>query len=104
MTIVHFKEGFIMAKGATGTNTSTIVYRRQKAVPSKCSECRNLRIVDGQKLCMATGDYLLRTKTSCLYYSGPYISRKKPAKKAKHTKISKHKKYTKLSGSKKKHS
>ena len=93
-----------MAKGATGTNTGTIIYRRQKAVPCKCSECRNLRIIDGQKICMATGDYLLRSKTSCLYYSGPYIKRKKPAKKSKYTKISKYKKRAKTSGSKKKRS
>ncbi len=93
-----------MAKGSTGANTSTIIYRRQKAVPSKCSQCRNLRIVDGQKICMATGDYLSRAKTSCLYYSGPYIARKKPAKKSKRTKNSKYKKRTKSSGSKKKRS
>lgn len=93
-----------MAKGATGANTSTIVYRRQKPVPCKCSACKNLRIVDGQKICMATGDYLLRAKTSCLYYSGPYIARKKPAKKNKYKKASIHKKRTKISASKKKHS
>lgn len=93
-----------MAKGATGTNTGTIIYRRQKAIPCKCSECRNLRIVDEKKICMATGDYLLRAKTSCLYYSGPYIKRKKPAKKSKYTKISKYKKRAKTSGSKKKRS
>ena len=93
-----------MAKGSTGVNTSTIIYRRQKAVPSKCSQCRNLRIVDGQKICMATGDYLLRAKTSCLYYSGPYIKRKKPLKKPKRSKTSKHKKHTKPSETKKKRS
>ena len=93
-----------MAKGSTGANTGTIIYRRQKAVPSKCSQCRNLRIVDGQKICMATGDYLLRSKTPCLYYSGPYIARKKPAKKSKRTKTSKYKKRTKSSGTKKKRS
>ena len=93
-----------MAKGSTGANTSTIIYRRQKAVPCKCSECRNLRIVDGQKVCMATGDYLLRAKTSCLYYSGPYIKRKKPAKKSKHAKNTKYKKHTKISDLKKKKS
>jgi len=91
-----------MAKGSTGANTSTIIYRRQKAVPCKCSECRNLRIVDGQKICMATGNYLLRTKTSCLYYSGPYIARKKPAKNSKRTKTSKYKKRSKSSVTKKK--
>lgn len=93
-----------MAKGSTGANTSTIIYRRQKAIPCKCSECRNLRIIDGQKICMATGDYLLRAKTSCLYYSGPYIPRKKSAKKSKHSKNTKYKKHTKISGSKKKRS
>ena len=51
-----------MAKGGTGVNTSTIIYRRQKAVPCKCSECRNLRIVDGEKICMATGDFLKRVR------------------------------------------
>lgn len=91
-----------MAKGSTGTNTGTIIYRRQKAVPCKCSECRNLRIVDGQKICMATGDFLKRAKTSCLYYSGPYIARKKPIAKKRPKKVSKPKKTTKSSHKKKK--
>lgn len=89
-----------MAKGSTGTNTGTIVYRRQKAVPCKCSECRNLRVIDGQKICMATGDYLLRAKTSCLYYNGPYIHRKKTVKKTKHKKAFNHKKRNRTSRSK----
>lgn len=93
-----------MAKGSVGTNCSTIIHRRQKPVPCKCSACRNLRIVDGQKICMATGDYLLRTKTSCLYYSGPYIHRKKPKKIFKHAKAFNHKKHTSTSVSKKKRS
>ena len=93
-----------MAKGSTGTITGTILYRRQNPVPCKCSECRNLRIVDGQKICMATGDYLLRAKTSCLYYSGPYIHRKKPQKVSKHPKTSTHKKRSQTSCSKKKRS
>lgn len=91
-----------MAKGGIGVNTSTIVYRRQKTVPCKCSECRNLRIIDGEKICMATGDFLIRAKTSCLYYSGPYIARKKPVKKKKPKKVYKPKKTTKSSNKKKK--
>ena len=72
-----------MAKGSTGTNTGMIIYRRQKPVPCRCLECKNLRVVDGDKICMATGDYLLHVKKTCLYYSGKPIRNRKSKRKAK---------------------
>lgn len=72
-----------MAKGSIGANCSTIIHRRQKSVPCSCPKCSHYRIVDGVKYCMMSGDILQRCKTSCLYYSGPFIYRKKTKKKSK---------------------
>ena len=76
-------EDIIMARGSIGANCSTIIHRRQKPVPCSCPKCSHYRIVDGVKYCMMSGDILQRCKTSCLYYSGPFIYRKKPKKKSK---------------------
>ena len=79
-----------MAKGSVGTNCSTIVYRRQKSIPCSCPKCSHYRVVDGVKYCMSSGDILQRCKTSCLYYSGPIIYRRKPKKKSKSRAKSQH--------------
>lgn len=76
-----------MAKGSVGTATSVIVHRRQKPVPCNCSKCRNFRLFEGQAICMSSGDVLVRSKTTCLHYSGPFIYRKKKAKKAVQKKV-----------------
>lgn len=91
-----------MAKGSIGANCSTIIYRRQKPVPCSCPKCSHYRVIDGVKYCMSSGDVLQRCKTTCLYYSGPFIYRKKPQKISKHKKHSKSVKHTKQSGIKKK--
>lgn len=79
-----------MAKDSVGTNCSTIVYRRQKSIPCSCPKCSHYRVIDGVKYCMANGDILQRCKTSCLYYSGPIIYRRKPKKKSKSRAKSQH--------------